>query len=213
MSSAAEVCCPSCWLWSPRGQTKCRHCGTTLVHITGQDADKLPEGEVKIPAYLSGQTSVAQQAKDLQVATAGTNWLSIARYITVGEALLLAGGLLLAAVSLKTVPGFMYQVPGMASTLTVASLQRTLTGEAAGLMVGTLINAWLLRFRIWQILAVIGNGLGLLGLFGLFALPKGGGGIAYQSAVVALLVMQLVYVFVLVRLSSAPKPVRASPYG
>ena len=72
------VCCPSCWKWSElKSSTTCKRCGSPLVLPDGRRVDQARDG--------TAPTAVAMHAPTVSLAplTVGTDWIAIARWITV----------------------------------------------------------------------------------------------------------------------------------
>jgi hypothetical protein len=101
---SAKACCPNCWTWSEIGtRTTCRRCGASLILSDGRRLDEVldappppppPPGAFGAPALASpgGQWGGAAGAAayppgpiaGFQAATRGTDWVEIARWITIG---------------------------------------------------------------------------------------------------------------------------------
>lgn len=77
------VCCPTCWKWSElKSSTSCKRCGSPLVLPDGRRVDQARDG--------TAPTAVAWNAPTVSLAplTVGTDWVAIARWITVAYAAL-----------------------------------------------------------------------------------------------------------------------------
>jgi hypothetical protein len=77
------VCCPTCWKWSElKSSSTCKRCGSPLVLPDGRRVDQARDG--------TAPTAVAWNAPTVSLAplTVGTDWISIARWITVAYAAL-----------------------------------------------------------------------------------------------------------------------------
>ena len=77
------VCCPTCWKWSElKNSTTCKRCGSPLVLPDGRRVDQARDG--------TAPTAVSMNAPTVSLAplTVGTDWIAIARWITVAYATL-----------------------------------------------------------------------------------------------------------------------------
>ncbi len=77
------VCCPTCWKWSElKSSTTCKRCGSPLVLPDGRRVDQARDG--------TAPAAVAMHAPTVSLAplTVGTDWIAIARWITVAYAAL-----------------------------------------------------------------------------------------------------------------------------
>jgi hypothetical protein len=77
-TSPIAVCCPTCWRWSElKNATTCKRCGEPLVLPDGRRVDQARDG--------TAPAAVAVKAPTVTLAplTVGTNWISIARWITI----------------------------------------------------------------------------------------------------------------------------------
>lgn len=82
-TAAVAVCCPTCWKWSElKSSTNCRRCGSPLVLPDGRRVDQARDG--------TAPTAIAMNAPTVSLAplTVGTDWIAIARWITVAYAAL-----------------------------------------------------------------------------------------------------------------------------
>lgn len=76
-TAPVAVCCPTCWKWSElKSSSTCKRCGTPLVLPDGRRVDQARDG--------TAPTAVAIRAPSVSLAplTVGTDWVSIARWIT-----------------------------------------------------------------------------------------------------------------------------------
>jgi len=77
------VCCPTCWKWTElKSSTSCKRCGSPLVLPDGRRVDEARDG--------TAPTAVAWNAPSVSLAplTVGTDWIAIARWVTVAYAAL-----------------------------------------------------------------------------------------------------------------------------
>jgi hypothetical protein len=94
-----NVCCPNCWAWTELGKrTTCQRCGTALILPDGRNLVAArsnpppppppPPGFANIGAtpVRSGGFAALQQS----ITTAGTNWIGVCRWITIGYGVLTA---------------------------------------------------------------------------------------------------------------------------
>ena len=98
-TAPVAVCCPTCWKWTElKNSTTCKRCGTPLVLPDGRRVDQARDG--------TAANAVAIKAPTVSLAPlmVGTDWISIARWITIAYAALeilgiFAIGLLLPSVT------------------------------------------------------------------------------------------------------------------
>ena len=77
-SAPVAVCCPNCWRWSElKNSTTCKRCGSPLVLSDGRRVDQARDGTA--PATIKMKAPTVSLAP-LMV---GTDWISIARWITI----------------------------------------------------------------------------------------------------------------------------------
>jgi hypothetical protein len=77
-SAPVAVCCPNCWRWSElKNSTTCKRCGTPLVLSDGRRVDQARDG--------TAPATIAMKAPTVSLAPlmVGTDWISIARWITI----------------------------------------------------------------------------------------------------------------------------------
>jgi hypothetical protein len=77
-TAPVAVCCPTCWRWSElKSSTTCKRCGTPLVLSDGRRVDQARDG--------TAPTSTTLKAPSVSLAplTVGTDWIAIARWITI----------------------------------------------------------------------------------------------------------------------------------
>src|ERR1022692_4507627 len=98
-SAPVAVCCPNCWRWSElKNSTTCKRCGSPLVLSDGRRVDQARDGTA--PATIKMKAPTVSLAP-LMV---GTDWISIARWITIAYGALqvlavLAIGLLIPSIT------------------------------------------------------------------------------------------------------------------
>lgn len=76
-TSPVAVCCPTCWRWSElKNSSTCKRCGSPLVLPDGRRVDEARDG--------TAPTAIAIKAPTVSLAplVVGTDWISIARWIT-----------------------------------------------------------------------------------------------------------------------------------
>ncbi len=72
------VCCPTCWKWSElKNSATCKRCGTPLVLPDGRRVDQARDGTAPTAMTLKAPTV------SLAPLTVGTDWVAIARWITI----------------------------------------------------------------------------------------------------------------------------------
>jgi hypothetical protein len=76
-SAPVAVCCPNCWKWTEvKNSSTCKRCGTPLVLPDGRRLDQARDGTAPAPAAIKAPTV------SLAPLTVGTDWVSIARWIS-----------------------------------------------------------------------------------------------------------------------------------
>jgi hypothetical protein len=76
-TSPVAVCCPTCWRWSElKNSTNCKRCGSPLVLPDGRRVDEARDGTA--PAAIA----IKAPTVSLAPLVVGTDWVSIARWIT-----------------------------------------------------------------------------------------------------------------------------------
>jgi hypothetical protein len=98
-NAPATVCCPKCWTWSElKKSTTCKRCGTPLVLQDGRQVNQLADPSVAAaPAYAFNARPVS-----LTMPMTGTDWISIARWMTIGYGLLTVIGLIAVGLLIPT---------------------------------------------------------------------------------------------------------------
>ena len=77
-TAPVAVCCPTCWKWSElKNSTTCKRCGTPLVLSDGRRVDQARDGTAPTAMTLKAP------AVSLAPLTVGTDWIAIARWITI----------------------------------------------------------------------------------------------------------------------------------
>lgn len=78
-TSPVAVCCPTCWKWSElKNSTTCKRCGSPLVLSDGRRVDQARDGTA--PAVVA----IKAPSVSLAPLMVGTDWIAIARWITLG---------------------------------------------------------------------------------------------------------------------------------
>src|ERR1700689_1677273 len=76
-SAPVAVCCPNCWKWTEvKNSSVCKRCGTPLVLPDGRRLDEARDGTAPAPVAFNAPTV------SMAPLTVGTDWISIARWIT-----------------------------------------------------------------------------------------------------------------------------------
>jgi hypothetical protein len=100
MAAAAPVavCCPNCWKWTElKSSAACKRCGAPLVLPDGRRVDEARAGTAPAPvAYNAPTVSLAPL-------TVGTDWVTIARWITVAHGALTVLGIFAVGILLPTI--------------------------------------------------------------------------------------------------------------
>jgi hypothetical protein len=84
----AAVCCPNCWKWTElKNSTTCKRCGAPLVLPDGRRVDQARDG--------TAPQAIAMNAPTVSLAplVVGTNWIAIARWITMAQGVLTVLGI------------------------------------------------------------------------------------------------------------------------
>ena len=98
-NAPATVCCPKCWTWSElKKSTTCKRCGTPFVLPDGRQVNQLGDPSVAAaPGYAFNAPTVS-----LGMPMTGTDWISIARWMTIGYGLLTVIGLIAVGLLIPT---------------------------------------------------------------------------------------------------------------
>jgi hypothetical protein len=79
-SAPVAVCCPNCWRWSElKNASTCKRCGAPLVLPDGRRVDEARSGTAPAPVSINAPTV------SLASPMVGTDWVAIARWITVAH--------------------------------------------------------------------------------------------------------------------------------
>ena len=82
-TASVAVCCPTCWRWSElKNSTTCKRCGSPLVLSDGRRVDQARDGTAPATVTIRAPTV------SLAPLTVGTDWISIARWITIAYGVL-----------------------------------------------------------------------------------------------------------------------------
>lgn len=82
-TASVAVCCPTCWRWSElKNSTTCKRCGSPLVLSDGRRVDQARDGTAPAKVTIRAPTV------SLAPLTVGTDWISIARWITIAYGVL-----------------------------------------------------------------------------------------------------------------------------
>ena len=182
---SAKACCPNCWTWAEIGaRTTCRRCGASLMLSDGRRLDEVldaPPPPPPPPPAFAGPTALALPSgylgvgpatgaysggpiASLQTATRGTDWVDVARWITIGYGLLsvltLIGlGLLIRHINLPI-------TDPTTGIVTVRTFDIGAPFAIAAIIVGVVfaVFAWLTRYTVARVIFLVLDGLGVLGL-------------------------------------------------
>ena len=157
-----SVCCPTCWSWvEPGKRTTCKRCRTPLIFADGRTVGEVaanPAGTPLVPAF-AGSAPVYPMAA---VSRRGTDWVDVARLVTIGYGALLTVALLVFGLVFQHV-----SVPITDPNTGITTVQTLNIGPAfavAAIFVGGVfaLFAWLTKFFIARIIFLIFDGLAIL---------------------------------------------------
>src|SRR5580658_5436406 len=156
-SAPVAVCCPNCWKWTEvKNSSVCKRCGTPLVLPDGRRLDQARDGTAPAPLAMKAPTV------SLEPLTVGTDWISIARWITAAHGALyvlgiFAIGLLVPSVTVSQQNPYNGQI-----YLQTVNIRPALALLAFVLIVIYAFFVWLIKFGITRGLILALTVLGIL---------------------------------------------------
>jgi hypothetical protein len=204
-SAPVAVCCPNCWKWTEvKSSSVCKRCGTPLVLPDGRRLDQARDGTAAAPIAIKGPTV------SLEPLTVGTDWISIARWITAAHGALYVLGIFAIALLVPSVTVTQQDPYTGQLILQTVNIRPALALLAFFVIVVYAFFVWLIKFGIVRALV-----LALTVLAALVTLGHLG---SETSAGIAASVIDLVIAagvsFVLIMSFAAPQrraPIHPSP--
>jgi len=195
-SAPVAVCCPNCWKWTEvKNSSVCKRCGTPLVLPDGRRLDQARDGTAAAPIAVRAPTV------SLAPLTVGTDWISIARWITAAHGALAVLGVFAIAL---LVPSITVPVADPNTGVIVdqtLNIRPILAIAAFILIVIYALFVWLITYGIARGIALAFLALGILLTLGRMSAETSAG----VTASIVSLVLDAGFAFVLVMTFVAPQ--------
>lgn len=204
---SANVCCPNCWSWTElRKRTTCPGCGTALILPDGRTIDAALTAPPPPPppgpyAYAPGGVAVSTRGipeaalRGFQP-NSGTDWISVARWFTIGYGALLVVGLIAVGLLIQHI-----NVPITDPNTGFTTIQTFDIGPAfaiVAIVVGVVmaVFAWLTQYTVARVIFLVLDALALLSAISQISVETRSGGVGFLG--LATVVFDLAYGGVLV---------------
>ncbi len=191
----ANVCCPNCWVWSELGtRTTCRRCGAALILPDGQTIGAALAAPPPPPPPLSFGYAPGGSAPAVAMSTsgipdaalrgfqpnAGSDWIAIARWFTIGYGILLVVALVAIGLIVQHI-----NVP-ITDPYGVTTMQTFDIGPAfaiAAIVVGVVMGvfAWLTQYTVARVIFLVLDGLALLSAISKIGVETRSGGVGFLA--------------------------------
>src|ERR1700676_4675019 len=190
----ATVCCPNCWSWTELGKgTKCPRCGAPLILADGRTVDAALAAPPPPPAppglygYAPGASLSTRGIPEAALRgfqpTVGTDWISVARWCTIGYGVLLVVTLIVIGLVVQHI-----NVPITDPNTGLTTMQTFDIGPAfavAAIVLGVVmaVFAWLTQYTAARVIFLVLDALALLSAISQISVETRTGGVGFLGLV------------------------------
>lgn len=190
----ANVCCPNCWSWTELGKrTTCPRCGSALVLPDGRTIDAAlaePPPPPPPPGAHGYGPGIAISTRGIPEAAlrgfqpgAGTDWISVARWFTIGYGVVLVIALVGIGLVIQHI-----NVPITDPNTGITTIQTFNIGPAfaiGAILVGAVMAlfAWLTQFTVARVIFLVLDALALLSAISQIGVETRSGGVGFLGLV------------------------------
>jgi hypothetical protein len=186
---SANVCCPNCWVWTELGtRTTCRRCGAQLILPDGRTIGAAmaapppppPPGQFGyVPGIALSTQGIPEGALRSLQPNAGTDWIAVARWFTIGYGVLVVVALVAIGLIVQHI-----NVPITDPATGFTTVQTFDIGPAfaiAAIVIGAImaVFAWLTQYTAARVIFLVLDGLALLSAISQIGVETRTGGVGF----------------------------------